>query len=78
MHFVFQVFNDRNGLLPKEIGLLQLFVDLDNIPFNNKDEGFVLKVYQTPTKEKAVNILNPKTDKSEMALWELHILAGCS
>lgn len=78
LHFVFQVFNDNNQRLPKEIGLLQLFVDLDNIPFDDEDEGFLIKTYENPATEKAVNLMDAATEKPEMALWEFEPNVLCA
>lgn len=70
LHFVFQVFNNGKLGFPDEIGLIQFYIDLENIPQNYQDKGFLIKTYNNPMKENSIIIKQEEGNLCEMALWE--------
>lgn len=77
MHFVFQIFNSRETPLPPEVELVQLFVDLENIPFSNDDPGLLIKTYASAPLEKAVSLSTPATRVGEMAVMAFTENVNC-
>src|SRR5215203_2954478 len=47
MDFIFQIFNSEELVLPKSIKLVQFFYDLEEFPWDTKDDGWYVKIYET-------------------------------
>ncbi|WP_417860660.1 DUF1963 domain-containing protein [Winogradskyella sediminis] len=45
LDFIFQIFNKPELELPKNIALVQFFYDWEEMPWDTKDEGWLVKIY---------------------------------
>lgn len=59
MDFIFQVFNSDELVLPNSIKLVQFFYDMEEFPWDTKDDGWYVKIYETPDLEKRKTIDRP-------------------
>jgi uncharacterized protein YwqG len=46
LEFVFQIFNEDGLELPKNIKLIQFYYDFDENPWDNEDDGWLVKIYE--------------------------------
>jgi len=60
LSFVFQIFNEDDLILPKEIALIQFFYEWDIFPFETSGEGWFVKIYKQLDIEKLVQLPRPK------------------
>lgn len=66
LEFIFQVFNNRDLQLPKNIELIQFYYDWDEFPWDTGDDGWFVKIYKSIEKEKIKFIDKPnKLEKSK-------------
>jgi uncharacterized protein YwqG len=47
MDFVFQIFNTGDLAIPKSIKLIQLFYDYEEFPWDTKDDGWHVKIFES-------------------------------
>jgi uncharacterized protein YwqG len=59
MEFIFQIFNSDELVLPKSIKLVQFFYDLEEFPWDTKDDGWYIKIYETLNVNKLKKIPKP-------------------
>lgn len=60
MNFIFQIFNNDEIELPKNIKLIQFFYDWDEFPWDTSDDGWRIKIYENLNAEKLIHIEKPQ------------------
>lgn len=60
MDFIFQIYNTEDLILPKSIKLIQLFYDLEEFPWDTKDDGWKVKIYESLKTENIQRIERPQ------------------
>ncbi len=71
LDFVFQLFNSSELELPKNIHLIQFFYDWEKFPWDTKDDGWLVKIYDKVDKEKVQFIAKPnELEKSKFCKIE--------
>ena len=59
LDFIFQVFNDGNIELPKEIKLIQFFYDWEELPWDSENDGWHVKIYKVINEQNLTFIERP-------------------
>lgn len=59
MDFIFQIFNNEELILPASIKLIQFFYDLEEYPWDTKDDGWHIKIYEFLDVDKLKTIKKP-------------------
>jgi len=64
LQFIFQIFDERNMVLPKNIKLIQLFyaIDGEHMAFETTDSGWYVKIYKELDKAKSIIIDKPSSE----------------
>ena len=60
MSFIFQIFNNNEIELPKNIKLVQFFYDWEEFPWDTIDDGWFVKIYENLNTEKLITIDRPQ------------------
>jgi uncharacterized protein YwqG len=63
MTFVFQIFNNEQIELPRNIELIQFYYDFDAFPWDTDDDGWRVKIYEKLNIDKRKIIENPFKEK---------------
>lgn len=63
LEFIFQIFNQPELNLPKEIKLIQFYYDWDEFPWDTENDGWFVKIYNDLNYEKKLTILKPKLER---------------
>jgi len=59
MEFICQIFNEASIELPDSIQLLQLFYDMEELPWENEQDGWMVKLYPTLKRNQMITITPP-------------------
>ena len=60
LEFVFQIYNENNIVLPRNIKLIQFYYDWEEFPWNTNDDGWLVKIYENINQNDVEIIAKPK------------------
>jgi hypothetical protein len=68
LEFIFQILNEEVTPLPKEIRMIQVFIDPANIPHSETDAGICIKTYRNISIDKLMKIKKPYNESKPITV----------